>query len=91
MVCVDYFTKWVEMRTLVDKTSAALATFFYEDIVCRYGQPALVRSDNGSEFDGAFKAMCTSLGIEHAHAGPHHPRAMGQVERMNRTIKALIT
>jgi hypothetical protein len=47
---VDYFTKWVELRTLTDRTSATLATFFHEDIMCRYGQPELIRSDNGKEF-----------------------------------------
>ena len=58
--------------------------------MCRYGQPELIRSDNGTEFQGAFRSMCEGLVVEHTTSGAHHPRAMGQVERMNRSVNGLI-
>ena len=52
LVCVDPFSKWVELGALPDKTAESCADFFYTNVVARYGIPRLVRSDNGGEFQG---------------------------------------
>ena len=47
---MDYLTKWPEARAIPDMTAKSVAAFFYEDIVCRYGCPKEIVSDNGSAF-----------------------------------------
>ena len=36
VVCIDYFTKWSEAKSVKDKTAPSIAQFLYE-IICRHG------------------------------------------------------
>ena len=47
VVAVDYFTKWVEAKALASITSMKIKEFVYRNIVCRYGVPHTILSDNG--------------------------------------------
>ena len=49
-VATDYLTKWPEARAIPDATAELVASFFYEDIICRHGCPKELVSDNGSAF-----------------------------------------
>ena len=51
MVAVDYFTKWVEAEPLATITAKKLKDFVFKNIVCRYGIPHTLISDNGKKFD----------------------------------------
>ncbi len=87
VVAVDVFTKWVEAYPLKNKASSTVARWFHRDVVCRYGLPYLVRSDNGKEFAGEFTKYLQHKGIKHSLTFPYHPRANGLVERYNGVIK----
>ena len=54
VVAVDTFTKWIEAGTVTLKNSYEMAIWFHAHVVCRYGLPAVVRSDRGTEYSGAF-------------------------------------
>ena len=60
VVAVDTFTKWVEARTVPMKKSTEMAIWFHSEVVCRYGIPAIVRSDRGTEYSGAFDTYLMS-------------------------------
>ena len=62
-VAVDVFSKWVEAVPLKSKHSFRTADALYNEIVARWGRPAAIRLDNGSEWEGEFKDVCMSLGI----------------------------
>ena len=87
IVAVDPMTKWVEIGALKDKASSTIATWFHENITCRYGPPARVRSDQGTEFKGSFKTYLESIGCKQVLIYSAHPRANGLVERYNKVIK----
>ena len=87
IVGIDPFTRWLEMAALPDKSAARVVTWFHEQIVCRYGTPTAVRTDNGTEFLGDFDAYLRSWGIQHQLCSVRNPRANGLVERLNGTIK----
>ena len=53
-----------EIGAIKDKSSATVATWFHETITCRYGPPARVRSDQGTEFKGMFKTYLDSIGCK---------------------------
>jgi Integrase core domain len=53
-VAVDCFSKWVEVRKLPQKTPELLADWLEVDILSRYGIPKIIRTDNGTEFEGEF-------------------------------------
>ena len=87
VVAICAFSKWVEAAPLPDRSSTTLAQWMHVAIVCRFGVPRVVRSDQGREFRGAFGAYLERLGIHHALVSVAHPRANGLVERANRVIR----
>jgi WD40 repeat protein len=52
-------------------------------VVCRFGVPLVIITDNGSHFKGEFTELCSKLGIQHRFATPYHPQTTGQDERTN--------
>ena len=87
IVAIDSVSKWPEAGALPNKTADWVKHWFWETIICRYGTPQEVITDNGSEFKGEFGLMLQRCDITHLHTSPHHPQANGLVERMNQTIK----
>ena len=51
---MDSFTKWPEAMALFERDSKTMAEFLHRDVVCRYGCPTAIRTDNGGEFMGFF-------------------------------------
>ena len=47
MVGIDYFTKWVEAKSLVNITQQNVKNFVWKNIVCRFGVPKVLVSDHG--------------------------------------------
>ena len=47
VVAVDYFMKWVEAEALASITPLKIKEFVYKNIICRYGVPHIIISDNG--------------------------------------------
>ncbi len=43
-------TKCAEAKLLSDKSAVQIIWFIYEEIICRYGCPAVIQSDNELEF-----------------------------------------
>lgn len=51
-VVVDYFTMWVEAQVVAKITKNAIVKFFQCSIVCCFGVPQHIVTDNGSKFTG---------------------------------------
>lgn len=84
-------TKWVEVRPVASTDSAATCRFVREDLVARHGVPKVVVTDNGTAFTAElFAKMCDELGIRHVLVTPGYPQANGLVERLNKTLKAVL-
>ncbi|XP_071713149.1 uncharacterized protein [Rutidosis leptorrhynchoides] len=47
---IDFFIKWVEAKDLAKITGENVKKFVWHDIVCRYGVPNEIVSDNGKHF-----------------------------------------
>ena len=50
-VAIDYFTKWVKAKALLTITEAKIQNFVWNNIVCRFGIPRTITSDNRRQFD----------------------------------------
>ena len=62
---IDYFMKWVEAEALATITEARIRSFVWKNIICRFGIPRMIISDNGRQFDGpCFRDFCSNLGIK---------------------------
>ena len=47
VVGIDYFTKWEEAEVLATITEKNIWSFVWKNIICRYGIPKVLVSDNG--------------------------------------------
>ena len=51
VVAMDYFTKWPEAKAITEANAKEVATFIYDEIICRHGCPTKILSDRGSHFN----------------------------------------
>ena len=52
LVVIDYFTKWVEAASYFILKAKHVARFLEKNIVCQFGVPQEIISNNGSHFKG---------------------------------------
>ncbi|GKD59023.1 reverse transcriptase domain-containing protein [Tanacetum coccineum] len=87
IVAMDYFTKWIEAK-VVATVNDQVKKFVWDNIVCRFGLPREIVSDNGKQFsDNPFKEWCEKLNITQRFASVKHPQSNGLVERVNRSLE----
>ncbi|GJS20291.1 reverse transcriptase domain-containing protein [Tanacetum coccineum] len=87
IVAMDYFTKWIEAKPVATITGNQIKKFVWDNIVCRFGLPGEIISDNGKQFrDDPFKDWCEKLCINQHFASVKHPQTNGLVERANRSL-----
>ena len=92
VVAVDHFTKWIEARALEEADAQSIASFIYDDIICRHGVPKIISSDRGSEFINEFiQALTRTYNIHHIKTTAYHPQGNGQVECINKTLKDILS
>nr|GEU80325.1 reverse transcriptase domain-containing protein [Tanacetum cinerariifolium] len=61
IVAIDYFTKWIEANPVATITGNQMK-IVWENVVCRFGLPGEIISDNGKQFqDDPFKDLCKKL------------------------------
>ena len=79
------------MEALSIITKAKIQSFICKNIICRFGIPWTIVSDNGQQFDSqGFKDFCSSLGIKNQFSSLGHPQANGQTEVTNQTLLKII-
>ena len=85
-ISIDKFTKWPEVAA-VRKVTAQSAIKFLKGLVCRFGVPARIITDNGTQFTSrAFMHYVHALGSKISFASVAHPRSYGQAERANAEV-----
>ena len=87
IVAIDYFTKWTEAKPLAKTTGKEVKKFVWENIVCRFGLPGVIVTDNGTNFiHDPFKSWCAKLKIKQINTAVAHAQANGLVEGANKTL-----
>ncbi|XP_033139102.1 uncharacterized protein LOC117130186 [Brassica rapa] len=87
LVLTDYFTKWIEAEAYAQVTDKEVRGFVWKNIICRYGLPYEIVTDNGSQFmSGNFKEFCGKWNIQLSPSTPCYPHGNGQAESSNKLI-----
>jgi transposase InsO family protein len=91
LVAVDYFTKWIEAEPVATISAEQVIRFYWKKIICRFGLPKFIVSDNGTQFTSEkVVQFCERYSIRNTFISVEHPQANGQAESANKVIlKAL--
>ncbi|KAL0445055.1 UNVERIFIED_CONTAM: Pro-Pol polyprotein [Sesamum latifolium] len=77
----------VEAELLARITEGEVMKFIWKNIVCRFGIPREIISDNGRQFQGQkIQEWCQVLHIKQKFTTVAHPQSNGQVEVTNRIL-----
>jgi len=91
LVAQCHLTKFVVLRPLTSKRAIEVAHQVL-DIFLLLGAPAILQSDNGSEFTAKvieeLKSLWPTLAM--VHGKPRHPQSQGSVERANGDVKNML-
>jgi hypothetical protein len=86
LVAIDKFTKWIEYKPITKLTLDRVVDFI-SDILHRFGFSNAIITDLGSNFiANQFWEFCENTCIKVKYISVAHPRANGQVERVNGMI-----
>ena len=81
IICIDYFTKWLEAKPIRAKTALTVATFFYE-LMCCHGCFEVQINDQGREFvNGVCPCLHDLTGIEQHITSAYHLQSNCLIEK----------
>lgn len=94
LVIIDQFTKYVHLTPCHAANARTAYRTLYEKILCHYGTPQKILTDNGAHFRNKWlAAVCAEFKIVQTFSSPYYPQGDGQVERfmrnMNDSLSAL--
>ncbi|XP_070055262.1 uncharacterized protein [Nicotiana tomentosiformis] len=91
LVAIDYFRKWVEVASYKAVTKKDVADFVRDHIVCRFGVPESIITDNATNLNSdLMKDMCEIFKIKHQNSTTYMPQMNGAVETANKNIKKIL-
>ena len=75
LAATEYFTKWVEAVTLRTVEGQHVVSFIHKNILCHFGIPHDIVSDNGTHFKNErMKIFCSKFRIHHHFQLPTIPK-----------------
>lgn len=87
IVAIDYFTNWIEAKTLANITTKQVTQFFWENVIFQYGLPWIQVKDNGKQFNNEdFSKYYHEYGIDLWFTSMAHPQDNGHNQVANRII-----
>jgi transposase InsO family protein len=63
-----------------------------KEVICRYGLPEQLISDNASNFNNKIiQEFCDQFKIKHRNLVPYRPKMNGAVEAANKNLKKILS
>ncbi len=85
---IDRTSRWPEAIPIAATTTVDCANALFQGWVSRFGVPAVITSEHGTQFTSSlWAALCSLLNIQHNHTTAYHPQSSGMVERFHRRLK----
>ncbi|XP_026378034.1 uncharacterized protein LOC113272411 [Papaver somniferum] len=91
IVATNYFSKWVEAKALARIRDVDVFTFIFQHIICRFGIPAEIFSDDGKQLQGKnIDMLFNTFKITKNKFTPIYPHINGQAEATNKTLALIL-
>ena len=91
LVITDHFTRYTQVYPARNKESKTAATKLFNEYTLRFGIPGEIHHNQGREFESKlFTHLLKLCNIKRLHTTLYHPQCSGQVERMNKSIIAML-
>ena len=92
LVATEYFTKWVEAISLKKATGPTVANFIWEHIICRFGIPHKIVTDNDTPFvNKDVWKLLDHCHIKHRKSTLYYPQRNGQAEATNWVLLRILS
>ncbi|GMP48863.1 hypothetical protein CsSME_00016061 [Camellia sinensis var. sinensis] len=92
LAATELSTKWVKAIPLKNATGPTVANFIKENIICRFGVPNTILSDNGTPFINKYvKSLLETYQVKHHKSTPYYPKGNGQAEATNKTLIRILS
>ena len=92
ITAICYFSKYCITAAVKDFTAFTTAKFIFEQIICKFGIVAKILTDQGANFEAELtQHLCQFLKIDKLRCTSYHPKAAGEVERFNKTLKSMLS
>ncbi len=84
---MDYFSKWSEAKPLKAANANTIATFLYEEIICRFEILRVLQSNRKTHFiNEIIQKLIKRFRIRYNLSSPYHLQSNRLVERFNKTL-----
>ena len=91
LVFQDYLSKWPEVYAVSDRKATTVAQCL-ADLIWRHGVPIQIIHDRAAEFlSDVLQETAEVLGVTQLPTSGGHPQTDGMVERLNRTLKQMLS
>ena len=91
LVFQDYLSKWPEVYAVSDRKATTVAQCL-ADFIWRHGVPVQIIHDRAAEFlSDVLQETAEVLGVTQLPTSGGHPQTDGMVERLNRTLKQMLS
>ncbi|XP_026451956.1 uncharacterized protein K02A2.6-like [Papaver somniferum] len=92
ITAIKYSSKWVEAIPLRDYSGATIAAFIKQHIICRFGVPIIIHSDNGNSFvNQTVKELLDQYGIKFHTLIVYYPQRNVRAEATNKTLLRILS
>ena len=90
LVAIDYFTKWVKAVSYKVLNLKKVAQFIQKNIICRYGVPHEIISDNVLHFKEETEKLLRQFNIQHHKSSLYCSQTNGVVKAANKNIGQIL-
>ena len=90
-MAIDHFLRWIELESFGTLKAKQMVKFIEKSLICRYGVPHHIVTDNGVQFQAETTELLQRHGIEHHKSSPYRPQANGAVKAANKNVKRILS